>query len=606
MKNSLHNAFPIIARYYCDDLGVKVVWGGDQPCTKDNIIYMPMLEPSPVMLNVALGFTAHESAHIKYSDSSVYDKAALEQPFVVRFMNMLEDVRIEKRMMADHFSTIQPLSVTAKEVLGGDRDLSGFSEAVLLLNGCLMVGRAKLLNQPIQREADNLMLKMREVFGPGRSTKIFGLLSQVVGLPDTEAVYQLTHRILNVLDEEEPDDKQNQNPNQPSPNPGQGDSSPGQGDQPQNSTANGADDSSPDGNTGGTDTSNPDVGSGSGGDLDPDESGDGDPQSAGASSGKGVGDGLKQKILSASDVDLANAHSDLGSEAAKLISTAIDRTTPTPASVVKGAIGSSLQGSVVVKNGQLASMGLRQVLNGLIQGSRDARVSLRRTGSKIDSSRLAQVRVGENRIFRRQEPVQRTNAAIELLLDGSGSMGSKVSGSQISPGAANQKARTAMQIAEEATVAILTALEGIPGVSTGAMVFPRNDGRGTAVGVLKRHDQRLVGAIQEGRFGLTETGSTPLANAIWPAAGDLLKAKGERKVMIVITDGDPDSPEQAKVMVDRCKATGIDVFAIAFGKANMASLQQIFGADKWKFLSDLAELRNALNSLVQQVLTQAA
>jgi hypothetical protein len=35
-------------------------------------------------------------------------------------------------------------------------------------------------------------------------------------------------------------------------------------------------------------------------------------------------------------------------------------------------------------------------------------------------------------------------------------------------------------------------------------------------------------------------------------------------------------------------------------------LQQVFGTDKWLFLSDLGELRNALNSLVQQVLTQAA
>lgn len=598
MNNSLQTALPIIARYYCDDLGVTVVWGGSQACTRNNVIYLPMIEASPTMLNVALGYTAHESAHIKYTDSTVYDKAGLEPPFIGKFLNLLEDIRIEKRMMTDHYSTIHPLAVTAQEVLGGESDLSGMTEAVLLHDGCLLVGRAKLLNQPLQREADNLIFKMREVFGPGRSTKIFGLLNQVTYLPDTEAVYQLTHRILDVLDEDEPEDDQSQQQNQPSPNSGQGSNPPDQSGQPQRQPGDGGDNGSANDQSGGSDDPDAKADGSSAGAGDPgsDAAGPDAAPTAGAATGQGPVEKLKQKILSATEADLDDAKSDIGGEAAKLIAQAVDHSSPTPASVVKDAVGSSLLGGIVVQNGQLASMGLRQVLNGLIQGARDARVSLRRTGSKIDSSRLARVRVGENRIFRQQEPVQRTNAAIEILLDGSASMDSRDKG----------KTKAPLQIADEATVAILTALEGIAGVTTGAMVFPRNGGHGTAVGILKRHDQRLVGAIQEGRFGLKATGSTPLANAIWPAAGDLLRAKGERKVMFVITDGDPDNADQAKAMVGRCRDSGIDVFAVAFGTANTVKLQDVFGKDKWQFLSDLGELRAALNGLVQQVLTQAA
>ena len=43
MQKSLNNAFPIIARYYTDDLGVTVVWGGNQPATKNKVLYLPML-----------------------------------------------------------------------------------------------------------------------------------------------------------------------------------------------------------------------------------------------------------------------------------------------------------------------------------------------------------------------------------------------------------------------------------------------------------------------------------------------------------------------------------------------------------------------------------
>ena len=166
--------------------------------------------------------------------------------------------------------------------------------------------------------------------------------------------------------------------------------------------------------------------------------------------------------------------------------------------------------------------------------------------------------------------------------------------------------KSALQIAEESAFAILTALEGISGVTTGAMIFPKSHGRESAVGVLKRHSQNLANAFREGRFGQVPCGSTPLSNAMWPAAGDLLKAKGERKVMIVITDGDPDHADSARNMVDRCRASGIEVFAIAFGSANTRKLQDIFGDNHWEFLTDLCQLRNALNNLVQQVLIQAA
>ncbi|SCZ48940.1 von Willebrand factor type A domain-containing protein [Pseudomonas oryzihabitans] len=178
------------------------------------------------------------------------------------------------------------------------------------------------------------------------------------------------------------------------------------------------------------------------------------------------------------------------------------------------------------------------------------------------------------------------------MLDGSGSMGVKTGG------------RKPIQVAEEACFAMLTALEGIAGVTSGAMVFPRGDWE--QVGVLKRHGQNLASAVAEQRFGLTASGGTPLASAIWPAAGDLLRAKGQRKVLIISTDGDPRNVTDVIDMVARCRASGIEVFAIAYGEAKATKLQLMFGTGHWQLLDDLGQLRSALQALVQRVLTQAA
>lgn len=577
MQRSLSNAFPIIARYFCDDLGVRIEFGGNQPATKDKVIYLPVLkDESPRMVNVSLGWTAHESAHIKYTDDEPYELANAESPFMGRFLNLLEDLRIEKRMMEDHYCAIEPLRVTAQEVFQKPWSADGKSEAVVLHDACLIIGRARLLNQPIEEVAVVLDAALASTFGAGRRAKILGLLSTVTGLPDTAGVYQLAHRILDVLDEEEP-----QQPDagaDPDPAPQGQDQGPQQG---QDQGAQQGQDQPGQGEQGNSSKG--------------DQAGQGDAQAASGQHGadqQGAQPSLKQRVVNADSQAMQDALGDVSSEAATLIGANAGGTSSTPSSVLAHAVGSQALQQDVVINGRAASMGLRQVLNGLIQGSQNARVTVRKTGNRLDTASLARVRVGENRIFRKQEPVQRTNAAIQLLLDGSGSMGLKTSG------------RKPIQVAEEACFAMLTALEGIAGVTSGAMVFPRGDRE--QVGVLKRHGQNLASAVAEQRFGLTASGGTPLASAMWPAAGDLLRAKGQRKVLIISTDGDPRNVTDVIDMVARCRASGIEVFAIAYGEAKATNLQLMFGTGHWQLLDDLGQLRSALQALVQRVLTQAA
>jgi cobaltochelatase CobT len=624
-STSLKTALPMIMRYLSDDIGVEIVWGGNQAHTWDGVLYLPNLKDEPGVELLALGYGAHESAHVKFSTQSVYEMASQEPPFVVKFMNLLEDVRIEGLMHAKHPSTRPWLAHTVKTVLGGPVDYQGLSEAVVLHNSALLIGRHRLLGQPLQAESEAAQKELRKTFGPGRSTKIMALLGKIPACADTQGVYELTHQILDVLDDEEPEDQQPKDPpgdagdksdgsqgkdsKQESGQPDKGDpEQPGEGDGQQ---AGGKDGSE----AGGSPASKP-TDPGAEGSGKSSGTGSGSDASSPASAGDKQGDGqsLKQKVLSAGSDELDDLKSDLGESVAKILNKNIDQaSSSTPASILRHAIGNERLCQASAANGRAASMGMRQVLLGLIQGSRNVRPVFRKTGSSVDSSRVARVAVGETRIFRKTEPVQRVNAAFQILLDASSSMDSKV---LVAGGPAVRKAgekvnetyKPAVRIAEEAVLAVLNGLEGLQGVTSGAMVFPRSGVKGSSVsvGVLKRHNQTLSRAIQENRFGVLASGGTPLAEAIWPAAGDLLSAKGERKVLAVITDGDPSNSTSAAEMVRRCRSSGIEVFAIAFGDANREKLTQVFGPDSWTYLADITQLRAGLSNLVKNVLTKKA
>ncbi|MCY1382717.1 hypothetical protein D9M69_707680 [compost metagenome] len=88
---------------------------------------------------------------------------------------------------------------------------------------------------------------------------------------------------------------------------------------------------------------------------------------------------------------------------------------------------------------------------------------------------------------------------------------------------------------------------------------------------------------------------------MWPAAVEVLRAKGERKLLFVITDGKADSSAAAKAMVERCEASGIEVIALGFGNATDSVLSAVFS--KYQAIGQVSMLKNALFQLVREALT---
>ncbi|MCC4104145.1 VWA domain-containing protein [Escherichia coli] len=65
-----------------------------------------------------------------------------------------------------------------------------------------------------------------------------------------------------------------------------------------------------------------------------------------------------------------------------------------------------------------------------------------------------------------------------------------------------------------------------------------------------------------GRFGFKATGGTPMAEAMWYAAFELTKTREERKMLIVVTDGQPQRAPACRSVIDLCERSDVEVIGI--------------------------------------------
>ena len=96
-------------------------------------------------------------------------------------------------------------------------------------------------------------------------------------------------------------------------------------------------------------------------------------------------------------------------------------------------------------------------------------------------------------------------------------------------------------------------------------------------------------------------GSTPLAQALWTVSSLLVRQREDRKILIVVTDGDPDDVTSATDIIERCRNSGVEVLGIAMGTQS-SNLRVLFGSN-YRYISGVSDLRQALFELVQNVLT---
>lgn len=226
---------------------------------------------------------------------------------------------------------------------------------------------------------------------------------------------------------------------------------------------------------------------------------------------------------------------------------------------------------------------LRTRLTALLQSKILCRSFPGRTG-KIDTRRISRLAVSDSRIFARRNEKQGINTAVHILLDASGSMQT------------NDKIRLACH----ACYAVAEVLHKIPGVSVAVTSFPNGSNfdakTGTAswatVCPVLGHKQKI-----HNHFEVRPNGGTPMASALWWVLQQMQPLTEKRKIVMLLSDGEPDNLEDTLNGIEAHKSCGHEVYGIGIISH---AIRQIVGASR--VIYDLQELAGAMFEMLQPAL----
>jgi molecular chaperone DnaK len=106
-----------------------------------------------------------------------------------------------------------------------------------------------------------------------------------------------------------------------------------------------------------------------------------------------------------------------------------------------------------------------------------------------------------------------------------------------------------------------------------------------------------IESLHVGRTGYG-TGGNPFQTIL-----ELLGQAGGTRYGLVLTDGELDHQKRAIASAEACRAVGIEIIAIGFGRADKKFLQAVSSSDEHSFFVDMGEL-TATFSTIAQVLTE--
>ncbi|MFX4226328.1 MAG: VWA domain-containing protein [Porticoccaceae bacterium] len=550
--NPIHNAFPIVASAIGKRANIELVWG-QKACTDGTRIELPYFDPqSDRLRRIALGKVLHECGHVRFTDFSLPEG----QPLQEKLLNIFEDGRIERCMMREYGGGQKLLQEMAHEVFLGDtkptaEQMQSETPSAKLLNFVLYQQRSRLPGQEaIQPLAKDYLQLVEDTFPRGAVTKLKGMLTQADDLESTADAWDLAAQVYTML-EAESEEEQEQQENEKS--------LPGAEDSDENF------DSSPSMQAGGE------------GDADSSQ----DANSAAKQAA--LKEALKDQNPQAFDIGqvMADELDEGYREAERTGEGSLGGTAPSSSDDIAESTKDVDAAKAMVNR-------LRRKLQVALEDAKRNGEFRTRKGRRIDANRLPGIFTGNNRVFRRTEENNLPSASVILLIDRSGSMGEM---SYYDP--TTGKPVTAIEAARKAALGLALSIDGFTHVELAGMAFP-----GKSADVLKIQNFGTNARASEGRYGgILAEGGTPLAPALLYAAEQLFSRRNERKIIIVLSDGEPRKPKATQSIIDRCKLSGIELYGLAI---KSDALKRYI--EDTEYLKDASCLADSLFRLADRIL----
>lgn len=228
--------------------------------------------------------------------------------------------------------------------------------------------------------------------------------------------------------------------------------------------------------------------------------------------------------------------------------------------------------------------GLGQRLRSLLQTQSSVRRGVRASGTRLDSRSLWRAGASDGRVFAGRSQGRTVDTELVMLVDVSGSMG------------CDSGDYDRIRMANAAMAGVLSALEQVKGVYAGAFTFARcNGGRLEHVAVKWPREKlpaaRLPWAV--------ERGGTDISGSM-KACGGVFTPEAPRKIMIVISDGD-DGTEDLQDAERELEARGIEVAGVSVSVSDLVD-----GLRRCTYAAEPSEIPSAVFGAVQSLLLGSA
>lgn len=570
-RKTLIGGLLIVLQTLCQRYGVRMTMGGNTAYTDGEVINIPDLPPDDESaLLLARGYGDHESAHVAFTNFAVQ---------ITPWVNLIEDVRIEELQGSKYLGcavNLKNLATYLKEKEGAFR---GDPEQPI---SCLMSwmccrGRSVVLRHDLNDIANEAEANCRNLFGDPFCDAFTTLVGYVGWCHSTEDSEDLANKVLDLIknppeplpqpqppqsgsqEDQEQDDQGQDSPGKPSPSDqdkGEQPGAPSGQDNQQEDDANPS--GSPDDSDPQSSSSESAAGSNpSASEQDPENSGD-QPSGAAQSSAKNSPesqkdnlDKLKAEIQDEEAVKTASENMDVGGLLQKLLDAL------STSAYEEGTIESVPSTITIRRNGDLAyylkkefdgarrkTSRLRASLAGLFQSSKAAHRGEQVSGHRIARNSIHRIacKTTDTRIFSARRDIDKENTAIVIMVDKSGSMG--------------MDGGNKMVIANQSALVTAEAIESLPGVTCAVGFFPGGDYTDVLLG--KSFDAK----VDPRQFDVSANGGTPVHEALYWAGMHLCQRKEERKIVIIMTDGESADDDLSRRAVSRLREAGIEIFGL--------------------------------------------
>jgi len=567
-------SLPLVASVLGRKYGVKVEIGGTDAYTDGTVIRLPSLpgDVPDTFLAMARGYLDHEAGHVRDTDFQALKDASLS-PLEKHVWNTLEDYRVEHKLASIFPGCRQNFDWLITHVFGTEAQDEPAQPAAIILNWLLLEVRSWDV-QALSSKRDILAGQVDIAF-PGVRPKVEHVLKLVrTKCRSTQDSIDFAREIVRVLD-------QYANPTEKAVSPDQG-APLDAGSEPDEQSDNGrCEQGEP--STQHENSAQSECGGESQQDEAPDDGDahDGQDGSDDADSASSTGnenhDQAREHVrdlIGAGEGALPQSLGDILAEALQATSRQSQEGAVTVAIPTPKNAGPLTEADAL--DAKQASMALRTRLQGLLQTKVLSRASSGRRG-RLDTGQLHRLAVSDPRVFRVKAERVGIDTAVHILLDCSGSMVRRI------------------RLACQACYAVASALDASK-INVAVTAFPSSQlpsGSYSTVAPIIAHGKKVHIGLD-----LTPAGGTPMGEALWWVMQDMLPLSERRKIILVVTDGEPDSVDCAVQAIEQGSRAGFEIYGIGITSPGINMLL----SGRSVVVNSMADLAPAMFALLENAI----